>query len=352
MGNARSNEGCHRRKPVEERPSVKKCDIVIPVWNELEYTRNCVESVKKNTKYPYRLIVIDNASSGPTEEYLRSMEKAFPELLLIRNKANLGFVKAVNQGMSASGSPYMCLLNNDTLVTDNWLTFMVSAIESGPENIGIANPTSNVFGKKTADGKKGQWQELDSCRGFCMVVKKEVIEKIGLLDEIYGMGYFEEKDFSRRAFEAGYISVRVKSSFVFHKDRVSFDRLGNRNEIFRRNEAIYDKKWGKPLNIAFAAREKGEFQKDKALIYELLAKGHRIHLFFASEGKPGRFKDHINIKYFHVPQAFFKFSVLFKLWERRHKKKIDFLSVKNDNARKFFDRFKFMHKAEVKCTYP
>ena len=342
---------------------MKKCDIIIPVWNELESTKECINSLLKFTKYPYRLIVIDNGSREPTRTYLDGIKKIFPDFLLIRNDINLGFVKAVNQGVSASNDPYICLLNNDALVTEGWLNSLVETVETALENIGIANPASNVFGKASPYGKGGERQELDSCKGFCMFIKREVVEKIGLFDEIYRMGYFEEKDFSRRAREAGYICVMAKTSFVYHKDRLSFDKMNGRDELFKGNEAIYNRKWGRSLSVAFLEKEENGISDKKDLIYRLLNKGHRVNIFFVPRLRSGRtlssvegfaknkfsssLKDHIQIKYFPISPLFFEPVVLFKLWERRKKKRLDVLVIDDANATRFFNRFRLFHGADV-----
>ena len=84
------------------------CDIIIPIWNQLELTKNCIEHIIKNTKYPYRLILIDNGSEAETNAYLRAFkEKKIVETELIRDEKNLGFVKAVNQGMRISNASYV-----------------------------------------------------------------------------------------------------------------------------------------------------------------------------------------------------------------------------------------------------
>lgn len=329
---------------------MKKCDIIIPVWNELESTKKCVEKLKTCTRYPYRLIVIDNGSEKDTREYLEGLKKDFPGYLLIRNNSNLGFVKAVNQGMVSSDSSYLCLLNNDVCVTENWLTLIIETVEAGMENIGLANPTSNDYGFSGADGKKGELQELDYCKGFCILIKKEVITKIGLFDEAFGMGYFEEKDFCRRAIIAGFLCIRAKSSFVRHKDRLSFDKLNNRDEIFKRSEGIYNKKWGKAQSAAFVAQRESDVEKSRDMIYKLLDKGHRVNIFFPRKNQAPSLKDHINIKYFPLLKTGFSYLVLFKLWERRRKKKIETIIVKDLNSQKFFEKFEFIHKAEVKNT--
>src|SRR3989338_1707235 len=107
------------------------CDIVIPVWNQPTFTKECIESIVKNTDVDYRLIIIDNASGEETKSYLESLkEQRGLKLLLIRNENNLGFLKAANQGMRLSDAQYICLINNDTLVTDGWLSEMIEVAQS------------------------------------------------------------------------------------------------------------------------------------------------------------------------------------------------------------------------------
>lgn len=326
---------------------MKRCDIIIPVWNEPESTRECITRIKKYTRYPYKVIVIDNGSANPAKEYLENLKNEFNEYFLIRNNKNMGFVKAVNQGIKASRADYTCILNNDAYATEGWLKNLIETTEKSLENIGLTNPTSNIFGKASCDGRKYEYQELDFCRGFCMLVKKEVIEKIGLFDEIFGMGYFEEKDFSMRAKEAGYISVRAKTSFVFHKDKLSFDKLKERDEIFKRNEDTYNKRWGKAQNIAFVPRKEKGLENRKEMIYKLLDKGHKIHIFFRKGNPITTLKDHINIKYFPIGDFGFGYTALFKLWERRRKKKVELIVCEDKLDWDFFERFKFLHKARI-----
>ena len=324
-----------------------KCDIIIPVWNELELTNACVESLKKNTKYPFRLIIVDNGSALPTGSYLESLKNEFTDFLLIKNTENLGFVKAINQGMSASKNPYVCVLNNDTILYEGWLKVLVGVAERRGANIGIVNPTSNIFGKNSSDGRGLEWQELDTARGFCMLIKREVIDKIGLFDEVYGIGYFEEKDFSRRARRAGYICARAKASFVYHKDRASFDKIKEREEIFKRNEAIYRKKWGRSLSIALIAEGARDIEDKKEIIYALLGKGHRVNIFSSDRNALKGLKDHMEIRFIKKSRVFPALSVIFKLWERKKKKKIDLIIAPDKKMREVMRRFRDIHKAAV-----
>ena len=327
--------------------TLKKCDIIIPVWNELESTKECIDRLKRHTYHPYRLIVIDNGSLTPAMEYLESLKGAFPGYVLIRNDKNLGFVKAVNQGMAESTNDYLCILNNDAYVTDNWLTSLIDTVETGPRNIGIANPASNIFGQGDKDGERGEYQELDSCRGFCMLIRKEVISGIGNFDEVYGMGYFEEKDFCKRAVNEGYICIRAKSSYVFHKDKLSFNKLGNRDKIFSENERIYNEKWGRSIAVAFIVKKKNDLEEKKDLIHELLKEGHRVNVFSSNPDCLAYLKDHIQIRFIPTGSAFFEYMVLFKLWERLRKKRVDLIVTKDEGSLKFFNMARFIHKADV-----
>ena len=99
-----------------------KCDIIIPVWNQYDFTKRAIEHIQRNTRYPYRLILIDNNSDEVTGDYLGRIAEQDKKAILIRNRENLGFVKATNQGLRASSAPYACLMNNDTAASSGWLT--------------------------------------------------------------------------------------------------------------------------------------------------------------------------------------------------------------------------------------
>ncbi|MFC1667582.1 glycosyltransferase family 2 protein [Candidatus Omnitrophota bacterium] len=209
------------------------CDIIIPVWNQLDFTRKCIESFFKNTNYAFHLIIVDNGSSQPTKDYLDKLARdKKDDLTLLRNEKNLGFIKATNQGIRQSQAPYVCFLNNDTQVTEGWLREMIKVAENR-EDIGIINPSSNTLGCKPKRGQSldllakklksytGEWSELAWATGFCMLVKRKVIQKVGFFDEIYGMGTFEDADFSKKAQGLGYLCVCATAAYVYHQERRS-----------------------------------------------------------------------------------------------------------------------------------
>lgn len=248
------------------------CDIIIPIWNQLPLTQRCLEAVRRKTRTPHRLILIDNGSEEKTQKYLESLAEnpSWPGVL-VRNEKNRGYIRAVNQGLRVSTAPYVCLLNNDIVVTIGWLERMIEFAGTHPE-AGLVNPQQNHDPGKPMPrdledfaasqvGTPGEWMELDHCTGGCLLVKREVIEKIGTLDETYGHGYYEDNDFSRKAQKAGYRCLRLLDTYVWHDIEGSFKQDPEGREKRRKNEALYHSRWGIPLRIIYPVHEGVDFRR-------------------------------------------------------------------------------------------
>lgn len=334
------------------------CDIIIPVWNQLEFTKRCIDSIERTTFPSHRLILIDNKSDRDTEEYLRCLAKRLDHVTLIRNSENLGFIKATNQGLKLSTSPYVCLMNNDTIATDGWLTRMISVAESDPK-IGLVNPRSESSGRLSLEdyseklsSHKGEYIETNQCMGFCMLMKKEVLEKVGYLDEAFGMGGFDDTDFSRRADLAGYKCVCAKDAYVYHDWHTSFDKAGNREILVKKNEEIYFNKWGRFLRIGYpiTCRKASEFYADILTSLGLAREWNWVHAWLrsnrlmAKELESMNLPEHQNLRSFHLSGINFIFyiGVLFRLVERRLKRKkhFDLILVSDDKLFKFLYFFR------------
>src|SRR5512147_2918301 len=113
----------------------KLISLVIPVYNQLHYTKQCVEAIQRHTTIPYELILVDNASSDGTHEYLRTLKAT-----IISNEKNLGCAKAWNQGIRASGGTMVAILNNDIVVTPGWLERLVAFMEATGH--GLVSPSA------------------------------------------------------------------------------------------------------------------------------------------------------------------------------------------------------------------
>lgn len=331
-----------------------KCDIVIPVWNQPSLTADCIDSIVRNTgDVDYRIIIIDNASGDETRKYLDNL-KPNPRILLVRNNNNLGFVKAANQGMRLSEAPYVCLLNNDTYTTNDWLSEMIKVAENFP-GIGLVNPSSNNLGQRPAKGQSiegyaetlkkasGLFEEIGSAIGFCMLIKREVIEKIGVFDEIYGMGNFEDTDYSRRAVKEGFLCVRACSAYVYHRQGASFGRDKVFDENFERNRQIYEFRWGRRRWIAYILNPADDY---------VLA---RFNLDAVKSARNGYWvwpfsKVHLDLPRHSniVPNEFtnnFYFRTLFKILTK--KKRFSEIYVTDEGLAKVLERLSFIHKAKV-----
>ena len=333
-----------------------KCDIVMPVWNQLSLTRDCVDSITKNTDPIYRLIIIDNASGDDMKSYLKDLEAEIGErLLVIRNDSNLGFIKAVNQGIKASVAPYICLLNNDTIVTKGWLEEMMRVMESA-KDIGIINPSSNNLGQRPPAGESiekfaehlsqesGKSIELGSAVGFCMLVRRELFDKIGLFDEAYGMGNFEDSDFSRRAVQEGYRCVRSRGAYVYHRENSSFRKLDTFDEGFRRNREIYEFRWGKPKRIAYIldSYNSNTLRRLNQEAVRLARMGNWVWYFSKDRIE---IPQHSNIIYNEIGPKNFYFTALFRLLKK--KKKFDQIFVSEEKFGSLLSHLSFIHKAKI-----
>ena len=332
------------------------CDIIIPVWDQFEFTRDCIESVIKNTTVLYRLIIIDNGSGEPTKKYLEGLKgEKSAEIIIARNDENIGFVKAVNQGIALSTAPYICLLNNDTIVIKDWLEIMIDAAGSSGD-IGIVNPSSNTLGKRPSEGESIEsyaeklkvspvkYVELGSAVGFCMLIKREVIDRIGAFDEIYGMGNFEDTDFSRRAIRDGYKSARAVRAYVYHREKASFGKRKTFEEDFSRNREIYEFRWGRPRRIAYVIESEDEniLKRLEAESLKLARSGNWI--YYLSKNKisvPG----HSNIILWLSPERMFYSRLLLKVLTK--KKRFDEIFVGNEHLGRMLEYLAFIHRAKV-----
>src|SRR5579883_3442320 len=107
--------------------SLWQVDVVIPVFNQLAFTRQCLESLQRHTVLAVRVIVVDNGSTDGTAEYLRGCS----HIKLIRNSENLGCAAAWNQGVKAAVAQWVVILNNDVVLTPGWLEGLLGAAETG-----------------------------------------------------------------------------------------------------------------------------------------------------------------------------------------------------------------------------
>lgn len=260
--------------------------IVIPVWNEVEYTRQCVESIFACTRSPFELILVDNGSTDGTPDYLAELRARRDPgghclgVRVIGNPENLGFGLACNQGMAAALGRYVVILNNDTVVTEGWLERMQSAAERD-SRIGVVGPRSNFvvgpqmienvpyapddmagmrrFAAELAETRRGQGFPTARAIGLCLLIKRSVIDCVGGFDPRFGIGNFEDDDFSIRVLLAGFVIWIADDVFIHHYGSRTFSaqRIDYRG-LMRGNLARLLAKWLGADQAATAASRGGQ----------------------------------------------------------------------------------------------
>jgi GT2 family glycosyltransferase/glycosyltransferase involved in cell wall biosynthesis len=238
---------------------VGRIDVVVPVYRDLEVTRNCLESVlgARNTTL-IRLRIHNDASPEPeVTTYLRQLAREQPEIFLMENERNLGFVGTVNVAMRAAlqcaDSLGVVLLNSDTEVAADWIDRLFAHAQSNPA-VGTVTALSNnaticsfprlganamPAGCKTAQldalaaaVNAGEAVAIPTGVGYCMLITRRCLETVGLFDEeAFGRGYGEENDFCMRASALGFRHLLALDVFVQHVGEVSFADDSKRGKV-------------------------------------------------------------------------------------------------------------------------
>lgn len=259
--------------------NTKLISIISVNYNGLQDTLEMLESIVANVSVPYEIIVVDNASMA--DETVAIKEK-YPQVITIRSKKNLGFAGGNNIGIKAAAGDYLFFLNNDTVVKDDSFQYMVNRLESSseigavspkikfawkPYNIQFAGYTrlsgitlrNSLIGFMSPDsGKYNHSAVTPYIHGAAFMIKREVVEKAGLMPELFFL-YYEELDWSERIVQAGYELWYEPQSTVYHKESKSTGVQSPLKVFYMtRNRLIY------------AVRNRNGIIKNLSIIYQLL----------------------------------------------------------------------------------
>ncbi|WP_260871141.1 glycosyltransferase family 2 protein [Paenibacillus xylanexedens] len=240
--------------------------IIIPTYNQREYVLQCVSSIEKHTPAPYEIIVVDNASKDGTAEAMLRKGGMVRVAALDQNR---GFAGGVNHGLMMARGRHIVVLNNDTLVTPGWLDNMMTCLASDPK-IGVVGPVTNYIGgdqqiqvpyREVEEmwpfasthnrPDTGKHRLTDRLVGFCWLFSRELLERVGYLDEGYAVGNFEDDDWIIRVKLAGYQLAVAGDAFIHHFGSVSMKALGEQDfaVVNKDNEQFYSQKWGDPHTL-------------------------------------------------------------------------------------------------------
>lgn len=263
--------------------SLEKVDIIIPTYNNLSCLKLCIESIRECTSFLYNIIVVNNGEDEEVHNYLDSQG----DIVYIK-KGRLNFAQAINIGLKAGKSKYVCLLNDDVIVSKNWLKDLVKICKN---DIGVVGPLSNCdkgwqhnidisIGNSGEgvnllpgvhkvseiepikrdiyqyDSKKNDVIERDWVAFYCTLISREVINKVGLLDEKF-VNTGEDVDYCFRIRKQGYKIVQNYKSFVFHFGAVGRKILESKDskkyhESDKETRVYLDEKWDKKNIVIYS----------------------------------------------------------------------------------------------------
>lgn len=217
--------------------------VLIVCYNKLDYTRRCIAALRQNTDpAQYEIIVVDNASSDATPQFLANLAQEMPNLKTIRAEENLGFVVGNNRGAEAAVGRYLFFLNNDTEVQPGWLEPLIETIEADAM-IGVAGskliyPNGSLqeaggmifrdgsgwnFGKlgDPHDPEYNYVREVDYCSGAALMIRTDLFELIGGFDTLFAPAYWEDADLCFAVRKAGYRVLYQPRSVIVHHEGIT-----------------------------------------------------------------------------------------------------------------------------------
>jgi hypothetical protein len=209
-------------------------------------------------------VVVDNASRDGTVDYLRRLADAAPHVVVVANEDNRGFAAAVNQGIARATGEVLVVLNNDVVVAPGWLHGLAGHLDD--PGVGVVGPVTNAAPNEAcvpvtyttyggflaaADDRarrhRREATEVEVLTLFCAMFRRRTVERVGPLDEDFGLGLFEDDDWSRRVRGAGLRLVVADDVLVHHVGEASFGDLvpsGDYGRLFERNRRRFEEKWG------------------------------------------------------------------------------------------------------------
>ena len=252
--------------------------LVIAVYNQLMHTMQCLESLQRLPDQAGELIIVDNASTDGTGDYLKGLD-----VRVISNPTNLGCAKAWNQGIRASRGEVIGILNNDVVVTSGWVQALLSFMER--TGCGIVSPAMRE-GPLDYELDRYATEFTTTCRmatrpgllGPCMFIRRTVFDGIGLFDEAFAYGGCEDIDFLWRAQNAGMTAAVTGSAFIHHFGMVTQKAIKRQESKAypAHNLQHFQQKWGRTVRGNWFQRRWTDLREALTERYERLRYGHRL----------------------------------------------------------------------------
>jgi len=226
---------------------VMKIPIVMLTCNTSEFAKKAVETIRRFTHCDYELILVDNGSDPQHKKTLKRIDNISKRIV---NEKNIGFSAGNNQGIRhalVGDSDYICLVNDDIQVEENWLTKMKECMDR--TGAGIVGPVTNYGGKPFQQlpyyENKRPMNDIktDFVAFFCLLLKREMVKRVGYLDEIFGIGNFEDNDYCVRSMLAGYPIYIDGKTVIYHHGEAAYSQIAGWRDVFNKNKQIFKTKW-------------------------------------------------------------------------------------------------------------
>ena len=238
---------------------MKKTSLVVLAYNQLSYTKLCMDSIYKySDDIDFEVITVNNGSSDGTREYFNSL----PNKKKINYDVNVGIEKAINDAIDICDGEYFVLINNDIIVTTNWLSNIVKILDSDPK-IGAVVPASNTptndqivyadysntselqeFAKRYNVSNPRLWEERVDLTMYLVAFRTATLRELGKLDTAYSPGGYDDDDLSFRYRRAGYKLILAYDTYVHHYMSVTMSEHYVDHAHMTKNHLYFMKKFG------------------------------------------------------------------------------------------------------------
>lgn len=261
----------------------KKITIITLTYNNLENaTKPFLKSLYEHTSPDiFELILVDNNSTDGTVKFLNEFVKNHDNAQVIYNCKNLGYAKGCNQAIKLAKCEFIGLLNNDILLSQNWLSSLFEIFEKDQNNTGLVSPYTiypdncnerrfNKFAEKLLLKRKSDYNQNIKPDFSCVICRKQDIYKVGLFDESFITAYFEDDDLSWRFIFDDYTNYVSNCSYIYHKGSLTGKTLKNGLEIYQQNKKYFYQKYSDKYFVKLfkEKEEETDFLKSKILRYK------------------------------------------------------------------------------------
>jgi len=248
-------------------------DFIVPVHNHWKTTAVCIASIlKSNIPYPYKIHVIDDVSTDYTPSFLLHLKKEGHPIKIYTNEENIGYVGSTNKVLENLSSPYIFFMNNDIFVDKQCILTLLGVFD-GLKDIGVLggcqcdqqwNPVAPLkfflrgenatirdhiaVSQIPENLKEADVIYCDDVHFACALTSKKVVDKVGLLDNAFAPGNYDQEDYCLRVKEASYqVGVCPRAKFIHYGSVSVSDNLAYYSKILDRNRQIFFDKWGEKL---------------------------------------------------------------------------------------------------------